>query len=90
MIDEKKLEDAAIKLGEAMANAPEKVKQILRAMKNQVDQFVSNEEKTGKQFDRSALFAAGIIAHPDITDEKMIGMAKNYIDTDYLFVKIQK
>lgn len=90
MIDEKKLEDAAIKLGEAMATAPEKVKQILRAMKNQVDQFVSAEEQSGKQFDRSALFAAGIIAHPDITDEKMIDLAKNYIDTDYLFVKIQK
>jgi len=84
---EKQLEEAADALGKAMAEASPEVKKILRDMKEQVEKFVVQEAKEGKRMDASALFAAGIIAHPEILDTRVIGAAKDYIDTDYLFVK---
>ena len=84
---ELQLIDAGEKLGQAMAKVGEEEKKILREMKSQVDLFVTEEEAKGKYLDRSAFFAAGIIAHPDLTTEELIDAAKNYIDYDYMFVK---
>jgi hemerythrin-like domain-containing protein len=84
---EKNLIEAGERLGEAMKQASPEEKRILREMKDQVESFAKEEEAKGRLLDRSALFAAGIIAHPDITNEVLLEAAKNYIDMDYLFVK---
>jgi hypothetical protein len=84
---EKNLIDAGEKLGLAMKEASADEKKILRDMKEQVESFAKEEEVKGRLLDRSALFAAGIIAHPDIVSEVLIDTAKIYIDMDYLFVK---
>ena len=84
---ETELLQAGESLGEAMASATDEEKEILREMKNQVDLFAQEEERKGRYLDRSALFAAGIIAHPDISSQKLIEAAKEYIDKDYMFVK---
>ncbi|MCD6309376.1 MAG: hypothetical protein J7M18_01600 [Candidatus Eremiobacteraeota bacterium] len=86
-IYEEKLIKAGERLGQALASCSEEEKKILREMKEQVDMFANEEEDKGRFLDRSALFAAGIIAHPDITGEELISAAKEYIDMDYLFVK---
>lgn len=84
---EKNLEEVGERLGERMKQASEEEKEILRAMLREIDEFAKEEEKKGKYLDRSALFAAGIIAHPDIKDEELMEIAKEYIEADYLFVK---
>ena len=84
---EAKLLQAGEELGQAMAKANEEEKKILREMKEQVELFAKEEEAKGKYLDRSALFAAGIIAHPDLTSDELIQAAKAYIDSDYMFVK---
>ena len=86
-INEKKLIESGERLGRALAGCSEEEKKILRDMKEQVDLFAKEEDDRGRFLDRSALFAAGIIAHPDITSEDLISAAKEYIDMDYLFVK---
>lgn len=87
---EKELEQAAEELGKAMSAVLEKEKAILRDMKKQVDDFTEEEAKKGKFYDKSAIFAFGIIAHPELSDEDLIKAAKNYIDIDYAFIKSQK
>ena len=84
---EKELIDAGERLGKALGQASDEEKKILRDMKAQVALFADEEEKKGKYLDRSALFAAGIIAHPDITNSELVEAAKEYIDKDYTFVK---
>jgi len=84
---EKELIDAGERLGKALGQASDEEKKILRDMKAQVSLFADEEEKKGKYLDRSALFAAGIIAHPDITNSELVESAKEYIDKDYTFVK---
>ncbi|MCL5037813.1 MAG: hypothetical protein M1269_11960 [Chloroflexi bacterium] len=86
-IQETKLIEAGERLGQVLAKCSDEEKKILRDMKKEVDGFANEEDKKGRFLDRSALFAAGIIAHPDITDEEVISAAKEYIDMDYLFVK---
>jgi len=84
---EKELIDAGELLGKALAQTSDAEKKILREMKEQVALFADEEEKKGKYLDRSALFAAGIIAHPDITNAELVEASKDYIDKDYMFVK---
>ncbi|MDQ7823213.1 MAG: hypothetical protein RDV48_10500 [Candidatus Eremiobacteraeota bacterium] len=87
---EKQLEEAGEKMGRLMQKASDQEKERLRAMKKEIENFAIDEEKKGKFYDRSALFAAGIIANPDITDEAMKEAAKEYIEKDYLFIKSLK
>lgn len=87
---EKELELAAEELGKAISSASEKEKAILRDMKKQVDDFTEGEAQKGKFYDKSAIFAFGMIAHPELNDENLIKAAKNYIDMDYAFIKSRK
>lgn len=82
-----KLEAAAIRLGEAMARVTPKEREVLKAMKRQVDEFADNQAKEGKYYDRSMVFAYGIVAHQDLTDSTLIEAAKAYVDVDYEFYK---
>ncbi len=84
---EAKLEAAAIRLGEAMARVSVREREVLKAMKRQVDEFSDNEAKAGRFYDRSAVFAYGIVAHPDLKDTTLIEAAKAYVDVDYAFYK---
>lgn len=84
---EKQLEAAAEVMGQAIQEASAEVKSILLDMKQHIDKFVDQEASEGKYMDRSALFSACIIGHPQILDEKLIAAAKGYIDSDYLFIK---
>jgi hypothetical protein len=87
---EKQLETVGEQMGLLMQKAPEKEKEILRGMKKEIDTFAVDEEKKGKYYDRSALFAAGIIANPEITGEELKQAAKEYIEADYMFIKSMK
>jgi tRNA pseudouridine38-40 synthase len=87
---EKQLEAVGERMGLLMGKAPDKDKELLRRMKKEIDDFAKEEETKGKFYDRSALFSAGIIANPDITDENLKNAAKEYIEVDHLFIKAQK
>jgi len=87
---EKQLEEVGERLGMLMQKASDQEKEILRGMKKEIETFAADEETKGKYFDRSALFAAGIIAHPEISGEELKLAAKEYIEADYLFIKSAK
>jgi tRNA pseudouridine38-40 synthase len=87
---EKQLEAVGERMGLMMAKAPDKDKEQLRKMKKEIDDFAKQAEEKGKFLDRSALFAAAIIATADITDESLKNAAKEYIEVDHLFIKTQK
>jgi hypothetical protein len=87
---EGKLLEVGEKLGELMSKASDSEKDILRAMKKRVDDYAESVVSEGKYIDRSAIFAAGIIAHPEINDEGMINAAREYVEVDYLFIKHYK
>jgi hypothetical protein len=70
-----------------MGQASDKEKEVLRGMKKRVDDYAESSEKDGKYIDKSAIFAAGIIANPEINVEELIKVAREYVDVDYLFVK---
>lgn len=78
---------AGDRLGEAIQNASEAEKKILAAMHKKLDEWAREQETRGVIIDRSAFFAAGIIAHDQITDENLIEAASEYIDKDWLFCK---
>jgi len=84
---EKQLEAAGERMGLLMARATDDEKEILRRMKNEIEEFAKTEETQGKYYDRSALFAAGVIANPDIVNTDLKKAAIEYIEVDYLFIK---
>jgi len=84
---EKQLEAVGERMGLLMARATDQEKEILRRMKDEIEEFARNEEAQGKYYDRSALFAAGIIANPDIANTDLKKAAIEYIEVDYLFIK---
>lgn len=83
---EKQLEEIGEKLGKMMGSASPEEKAKMHEMIREVDEFVKEESKDGKYYDKSALFAAALIAEPSINDE-IKNTAKEYIETDYMFVK---
>lgn len=85
---EKKLEEVGEKMGQLMKNASPEEKERLKAMLDEINTFVTKEEQeSGHYYDRSALFAAAVIADPDLANEELKQAAKEYIEIDYLFVK---
>ncbi len=84
---EKQLEAVGERMGLLMSRASEQEKEILRRMKKEIEDFAKSEETQGKYYDRSALFAAGIIANPDIINDDLKRAAVEYIEVDYLFIK---
>ena len=83
---EKKLEETGERLGLLMNKASAEEKEIMKKMMNEVDSFVTEESKNGKYYDKSALFAAALIAEPSFPDERK-EVAKEYIEADYMFIK---
>lgn len=83
---EKKLEEAGEKFGLMMNKASAEEKAKMKNMMNEINSFVEEEGKNSKCYDKSALFAAAIIAEPSFPEEIKI-LAKEYIEADYLFVK---
>ena len=83
---EKQLEEVGDKLGKLMGIASTEEKAKMREMIKEVSEFVEEEAKQGKYYDKSALFAAGLIAEPSINDEIKC-VAKEYIEADYMFLK---
>lgn len=86
---EKKLEETGDKLGSLMNQASAEDKARMKEMIGEVEAFVTDEHKKGKYYDRSALFAAAIIAEPGFTDA-IKDVAKEYIEIDYLFLKAKE
>ena len=58
---EKQLEEIGEKLGKMMGSASPEEKAKMHEMIREVDEFVKEESKTGKVYDKSALFAAALI-----------------------------
>lgn len=84
---ENALVEAGDKLGQAMRNAPEAEKEVLRAMYGKLNEWAAGQEGKGEQVDRSAFFAAGIIAHEKLQSEALIQAATEYIDKDFMFCR---
>lgn len=84
---ESALFEAGERLGQAMKNAPDGEKEVLRAMYEKLNDWASSQEGKGQTIDRSAFFAAGIIAHDKISSEELIQAATEYIDKDYMFCR---
>ncbi len=85
---ENALVEAGEKLGLAMQQAPEGEKEVLRTMKARLDEWATTQEAKGEQaIDRSAFFAAGIIAHEQLHSSALIQAATEYIDKDFMFCR---
>ncbi len=82
---EKDMVEAGEHLGRLMAEADDHHKKVLALAHDQLEGFVKEKQAEGKHLDSAALFAIVIISHPEISDEKLIEAAKNYVDKDYLF-----
>jgi hypothetical protein len=87
---EKQLEAIGERMGLLMQRASDEQKILLRKMKKEVEDFAKEEETKGNYLDRSALFAAGIIANPEITNDELKAAAKEYIEVDYHLLKSYK
>lgn len=83
---EKKLEDAGEQLRKLMGEASSEIKAKLFAILQEINKFVDESQKNGQQFEVTSLFAAAIIATPQLSDEMKLA-AKTYIQADYEYVQ---
>lgn len=78
---------AGEKLGKLMAKADKKQKEILVAIKDQVEKYAKETEEKGKCVDRSSMYAVAIILDDNLeVDEELTRAAKEYIDADYEYI----
>lgn len=84
---ESALIEAGERLGNAMKNAPDAEKEVLRAMYEKLSDFATSQEGKGQSIDKSAFFAAGIIAHDKISSAELVEAATAYIDQDFMFCR---
>ena len=87
---EKQLEAVGERMGLLMHKAGGNDKERFRLAKKEVEEFAKELENRGKYPDRSCLFAAWIIGDPDIVDEELKRVAKEYIEVDHLLIKSYK
>ncbi len=87
---EKQLEAVGERMGLLMQKSSEAEKERFRKAKSEVEDFAQELEQKGKYADRSCLFAAWIIGDPDISDEELKMVAKEYIEVDHLLIKSYK
>ena len=78
---------ATDKLGKAIQASPEKEREIIRKLYDDVKEFAVQQEAKGVLVDKGAFFAAGIIFHPEIDTDDVIAAAVEYVDKDWLFTK---
>ena len=79
------LMDSTDKLGRAIQAAPEKEREIIRKLYDDVKEFAVQQEAKGVPVDKGAFFAAGIIFHPEIETDEVINAAVAYIDSEHAF-----
>jgi hypothetical protein len=84
---EKSMEDAGERLGLLMRDVSPDEKEVLRNIKDKVEELAKDQEKNGRYLDRSAIFAAVIAVDDRIQNEPLIEAAREYLEQDYLFVK---
>lgn len=81
------LMEATDKLGKAIQAAPEKEREIIRKLYDDVKEFAAQQEAKGVPVDKGAFFAAGIIFHPEIESDEIINCAVAYVDSAHVFTK---
>ena len=74
-------------LGRAIAALPEPEKDAVAKLYEDVKVFASQQQIKGVHLDKAAFFAAGIIMHPELSNETLIKAATELIEKDWLFVK---
>lgn len=72
---------AGERLGEAMRGGTPEEREILRAMYEKLAQW--GDDQGGEGIDRSAFFAAGILAHDRIHGAALLEAAAAYLDADH-------
>lgn len=87
---EKQLEAVGERMGLLMQKSSASDKERFRKAKQEVEEFAKELEQKEKYVDRSCLFAAWIIGDPDITNEELKLVAKEYIEVDHLLIKSYK
>lgn len=87
---EKQLEAVGERMGLLMQKASDGDKERFRLAKTEVEEFAKELETKGKYVDRSCLFAAWLIGDPDIAEDELKMVAKEYIEVDHLLIKSYK
>jgi hypothetical protein len=87
---ERQLEAVGEKMGLLMKNSSESEKERFRKAKSEVEEFAKEMENRGKYVDRSCLFASWILGDPDITNDELRTVSKEYIEIDHLLIKSYK
>ena len=87
---EKKLEEAADKLGLSIKDAPAEEKAVLSSLYDSIKEMVAKQKaENGEEVASSALFAAAIIGHSKINDPKVREAAVSYIDQDLAYCRFR-
>ena len=77
-------------LGEATTKCSEEERAHIKRLYEDVQKFGYEQKAKGTYIDRSAFFAAGIILHPEISNEVVRKAATEYVEMDHLFIKSQE
>ena len=84
---EQQLYEASEKLGRLIAALPAEEKAVVVKLYDDVKEFAEQQAARGVHFDKAAFFAAGIVAHPDVSNEELVLAAVNLIERDWQLVK---
>lgn len=74
-------------LGEATTKCSDEERVHIKRLYEDVQRFGDEQKEKGCYIDRSAFFAAGIILHPEISNEGVRKAATEYVEMDHLFIK---
>ena len=78
---------ASDELGKAIAALAAPEREVVAKLYAEVREFASQQDAKGIHLDKAAFFAAGLICHPEVSDEAVVQAAANLIEKDWLFVK---
>lgn len=84
---EEDLINKAKALGQATTACSDEEREFIKRLYADVQKFGDEQKEKGVYIDRSAFFAAGIILHPEISNEGVRRAAVDYVEMDHLFIK---
>ncbi len=84
---EDQLTQAAVAIGQAATGCSPEEREQVRSLYEQVQRFAEAQKAKGITIDRSAFFAAGLIFHPQVSNDALKRAAIDYVDLDLLFVR---
>lgn len=84
---EDQLARAAVAIGQATTGCTPEEREQIKSLYEQVQRFAEAQKAKGITIDRSAFFAAGLLFHPQVSNDALKQAAVDYVDMDLLFVR---